>query len=165
MTEGRLAVLGAIAACEGVRRLSTVANEWLDGTIPSVKGDANMADINDVMADVQDGMDVYGSDGDKLGSVGDVNIGTRPGMAATSESTTEERSYFQIRRGFLGLGNDLWMPADAVEKVSDDGVVLRYTKDEAERRAWGTEPTTPQPGDDDSPGLLDLDTNRGDTER
>jgi sporulation protein YlmC with PRC-barrel domain len=113
-----------------------------------------MANINELMERVREGMDVYSSDGEKIGEVGDVNIGTRPGQMVTSESVTEERSYFQVTRGFLGLGDDLWLPGQAIARVSDDAVTLKYSSDEAPRRAWTSEPVPP--GADRDPGLFDL---------
>ena len=114
-----------------------------------------MSNLNQTINQVREGMDVYGSDGEKIGEVGDVNIGTAAG-SVTSTTTSEERSYFQVRRGFLGLGDDLWIPAEEIAEVGGDGVTIRATADEAGRRGWNTEPVTPEPGSAGGDGFADL---------
>jgi sporulation protein YlmC with PRC-barrel domain len=114
-----------------------------------------MSNPNQPINQVREGMDVYGSDGGKIGEVGDVNIGTASGTV-TSTTTSEEQSYFRVRRGFLGLGDDLWIPAEEIAEVGGDRVTIRATSDEASRRGWGTEPTTPEAGSTGADGLADL---------
>lgn len=121
-----------------------------------MKEDTGMSTINEVMAQIVEGMDVFSSDGQKLGEVGAVNIGTRPSQMVTSESTTEERSFFQVRSGFLGLGEDLWVPGAAIQQVDDTQVILRYTREEANLQGWASRPTTPEPGADYDGGLFGL---------
>ena len=109
-----------------------------------------MSNVNELIGQVRSDMDVYGSDGKKIGSVGEVNIGTHVGETH-GQSVTEERSFFQVKRGFLGTGNDLYIPADQIQEVSDDRVVLASASDAVE--AWSTRPTTPEPGGTDDADL------------
>lgn len=115
-----------------------------------------MTNINELMEQVREGMDVYGSDGEKIGEVGDVNIGTRPAQMVTSESTTEERSYFQVTKGFLGLSDEMWIPAKAIAQVTEESVTLRYTSEEVTQHGGGAEPVTPERGSDGGFGFMDL---------
>ncbi len=96
------------------------------------------------MAQVHEGMDVYCSDGEKVGSVGDINIGTT--AEVTSTTVAEEQNFLQIKRGFLGLGNDLWVAGNDVQDVSEDRVTLRCSKDELATIAHDDMPTTPGQG-------------------
>ncbi|MDQ3855560.1 MAG: DUF2171 domain-containing protein [Chloroflexota bacterium] len=101
-----------------------------------------MSNANDLIQQVQEGMDVYCSDGKKLGEVGDLNLGLATESGAT-QAVTEERSYFQVRRGFLGLGNDLYIPAEEIQGVTDDRVTLNCTSDPDSLQAWEQPPRTP----------------------
>jgi len=103
-----------------------------------------MSNVDNIMSQVREGMDVYCSDGEKVGDVGDVNIGTT--TEVTSTTVTEEQSFLQIKRGFLGLGNDLWVAAGEVQDVSEDRVTLRCSKDELSTIAHDEMPTTPGQG-------------------
>lgn len=115
-----------------------------------------MSNIGELMGQVHDGMDVVGSDGKKIGEVGRVNIGITPGQAVTSETTTGERSYFQVTRGVLGLGDDLWLPAESIADVNEKSLTLRFPSGEAGDHGWDTPPVTPEPGQDRGQGFFDL---------
>ena len=104
-----------------------------------------MSNVSELMHQVREGMHVYYLDGQKLGEVGEVNIGTHIGEPL-GQSVTEERSFFQVRRGPLGLGSDLYVPAEQVQGVSDDRITLSCSSDEVVTEAWGTRPSTPEPG-------------------
>ncbi len=109
-----------------------------------------MSNVNNLMAQVHEDMDVYCSDGEKVGSVGDVNIGTT--SEVTSTTVAEEQNFLQIKRGFLGLGNDLWVAGSDVQDISDDRVTLRCSKDELATIAHDNMPTTPGQGGGDTGG-------------
>ncbi len=113
-----------------------------------------MLSVNELMVQVREGMDVYSSDGEKLGRVGDINIGTSDGQPIAQ--STEERSYFQVTRGFLGLAGELWVPGEAIAGVEDGGVTLRCTHEEVGQQAWGSKPVTPGPGTRAGTSFLDL---------
>ena len=108
---------------------------------------------NDPTTLIREGMDVYSSDGEKLGTVGDVNIGTVTGEIH-GQTVEDERSSFQVKRGGLFGGDDLWLPADAVDSVDADRITLRLSKDEVGRAGWSDQPTAPQPGGDRDTGIL-----------
>lgn len=105
-----------------------------------------MANTNDPIVQVHEDMDVYCSDGEKIGKVGDVNIGTLGSGEVTGTSVAEEQSYFQVKRGFLGLGDDLYFTADHVQQVTDDRVTLSCTSTDAESVASTDPPVAPGPG-------------------
>lgn len=63
---------------------------------------------------VRTGIDVYGSDGEKIGTVADAS------------------NYFVIERGYL-FTTDLFVPASAIAAVLDDRLELNLTKEQIER--------------------------------
>lgn len=72
---------------------------------------------------LQPGMDVYASDGDKVGTI--VNV--------TDDTITVEKGFF--------FPSDHVIPVTAIEGVGDDGrVYLRITKDAALNQEWDTTP-------------------------
>lgn len=70
------------------------------------------------------GDDVLGLNGDKIGSVSDV-----------------EPNYLHVSTGFLGLGQDLYIPFDSVTRVQGHDIYLDVTKDEVDNRGWTQKPT------------------------
>lgn len=102
-------------------------------------------DSNTLVSQIHEDMDVYCSDGDKIGTVGTVHIGTTQGDV-TGNTTSDERSYVQVTRGgIFGIGgDDLWVPADEVQEVSDDRVTLKCTGGDV--TAYSSLPIAPQPG-------------------
>ncbi len=107
-----------------------------------------MSNSNDPVTQVREGMDVYGSDGEKIGEVGDVHIGILGEGQVTGTTESDERSYFQIKQGgVLGIGgSEVYVPAELVQQVSDDRVTLNRTSDELSSGAYSEVPTAPQPG-------------------
>lgn len=71
---------------------------------------------------VREGMDVFGSDGEKLGSVDRV-----------------EGSYLVASKGFF-FPTDYYIPTSAVSTVDGDQVYLNVTKDDALNQGWDTQP-------------------------
>ena len=72
---------------------------------------------------ITEGTDVYGSDGDKVGSV----VAVQP-------------SYVVVEKGFF-FPTDYYIPTSAVASYDDGRVYLAVTKDEALNQGWDTEPT------------------------
>jgi uncharacterized protein (TIGR02271 family) len=70
----------------------------------------------------RDGMNVYGSDGDKVGEVDAV-----------------EPDYFVVRKGFF-FPEDHYIPRTAVANFDEENIYLSYTKDEVLSQNWTTEP-------------------------
>lgn len=70
----------------------------------------------------QNGMDVIGADGEKVGEIDGV-----------------ERDYFVVRKGFF-FPQDHYIPMTAVSSFDDNGVYLNVTKDEALEQEWSQEP-------------------------
>ncbi len=100
----------------------------------------------DVMAEslnpferIRAGMEVYGCQGEKIGSVGDVHFGSDI-AGAVSVADPEERSYFEVKSGPLGLGKHLWFEPRDLQDVGKKRVTLKYTKEEATERGQAGRP-------------------------
>jgi len=76
------------------------------------------------MSEVQVGSDVYGSDGDKVGSVAEV-----------------QSTYLVVEKGFF-FPTDYYIPVSAISQVQDGQVVLNVPKDTALHSGWDTIPDT-----------------------
>ena len=88
---------------------------------------------------VREGMEVYGCQGEKIGSVGDVHVGS-DFAGAVGVADAEECGYFEVRSGPLGLGKHLWFEARDVQDVGKKRVTLKYTKEEATEHGKGDRP-------------------------
>lgn len=75
-------------------------------------------------AQVQVGDDVYGSDGDKVGTVAEV-----------------QPTYLVVEKGFF-FPTDYYIPVSAITQVGDRQVVLNVSKDAALHSGWETIPDT-----------------------
>ncbi len=80
----------------------------------SSSGYANQINVGD---------DVYGSDGDKVGTVAEV-----------------QQDYIVVEKGFF-FPTDYYIPMSAVASYDDGRVYLSVTKDQALNQGWGSEPT------------------------
>ena len=80
---------------------------------------------NTYASQIQTGTDVYGSDGEKIGSIAGV-----------------ADNYFVIEKGFI-FTTDIYVPMSAVASADSDRVTLSMTKDQVENEDW-----TNQPSDD-----------------
>ncbi len=77
---------------------------------------------NPNVSQVETGTDVYGSDGEKIGSVAGVADG-----------------HFVVKKGFI-LTTDIYVPMSALAGVEDGRVMLTMTKDQIENADWSNEP-------------------------
>ena len=73
---------------------------------------------------IQVGSDVYGSDGDKVGTVAEV-----------------QPTYLVVEKGFF-FPTDYYIPMSAITQVQDGQVVLNVSKDTALHSGWETIPET-----------------------
>lgn len=91
------------------------------------------------------GMDVFGNDGEKVGSVAGV-----------------EGDYMVVSKGFF-FPTDYYIPASAIQSADDDGVYLNVTRDDALNQGWDTVPeagsTTASGTDQATAAQGTLDTN------
>jgi uncharacterized protein (TIGR02271 family) len=82
--------------------------------------------FNDEMTDrtwiVEPGWDVYGSDGEKIGNVAEV-----------------ETEYFRVEKGLI-FKSDFYVPATAITDSSDGMVYINATKDRVEDMGWDQPP-------------------------
>lgn len=101
-----------------------------------------MSYANDPLDQVLEGMQVVGSDGNRLGVVAELTIGLEV-VEGEGQLAAEERGYFRLRRE--GDAPPLYVPGDAIQDVAPDRVTLRYANgDDAleslrERPASGAE--------------------------
>jgi len=72
---------------------------------------------------IADGMSVYGSDGDKVGTI--VSVGP---------------SYVVVEKGFF-FPTDYYIPFSAIASQTENGVYLNVTKDAALNQGWDVVPT------------------------
>lgn len=83
---------------------------------------------------LEENMDVYGSNGEKVGDVGKVVVG----------GETREPRFFVIEKGLL-FKDDYLIPREAVTNVDDKGVHIKLTKDQVERLPkYEGRPPTPE---------------------
>jgi len=96
--------------------------------------------MDDERGAIQPGMEVFGSDGEKIGEVFDVLPG-----------------WFVVTKGFV-FPTDHYIPVAAVANIDADGrISLAFTKDEALEQGWGTDPA----GTDGDAAELDPGPNSG----
>lgn len=79
--------------------------------------------------DIQEGWDVYSSDGKKIGDVHEIHRG----MGA-------EPGYFVVEKGLL-FTKDLYIPFTAVSRVEQDCVYVNCVSDQCDRMGWEKPPT------------------------
>jgi len=75
------------------------------------------------MRRIQQGWNVYGIDGGKVGDVSEVGT-----------------NYVLVQKGWL-FTRDIYIPLSAIASVEDDGVLLNLSKDQIETMDWDTVPT------------------------
>jgi len=80
---------------------------------------------------IERGTNVYGSDGEKVGDVSEV-----------------QNDYFVIEKGFI-FTTDLYIPTSMVHSQDADGLHLSLSKDEIEKGDWSSVPVL---SDQDAPG-------------
>ncbi|MBA2362410.1 MAG: DUF2171 domain-containing protein [Chloroflexia bacterium] len=88
---------------------------------------------------IQNGWDVYGSDGDKIGDVG--NLGP---------------NYVLVMKGFL-FTKDIYIPTSAITGIEHDRVYLNIAKDQVDSMGWDQAQT------DDTSSRMMADTTSGTT--
>ncbi|MGD9710986.1 MAG: DUF2171 domain-containing protein [Thermomicrobiales bacterium] len=71
---------------------------------------------------LQQGAQVFGVDGDKMGKV-----------------KTWDEHHLVVEKGLI-FSTDYWVPFSAVEHYTEDEVFLKVTKDEALNSGWDSEP-------------------------
>ncbi|MBA2362406.1 MAG: DUF2382 domain-containing protein [Chloroflexia bacterium] len=73
---------------------------------------------------IQNGWDVYGSDGDKIGDVSDLGP-----------------NYVLVTKGFL-FTKDIYIPTSAITGIENDRVYLNIAKDQVDSMGWDQAPTS-----------------------
>jgi len=77
--------------------------------------------------EIDHGWDVFGSDGEKVGDVADV-----------------QNNYITVSKGFI-FKTDMYIPVSAISNVEHDRVYLSTTKHEIERQGWDRLPDSNEP--------------------
>jgi hypothetical protein len=77
------------------------------------------------------GMDVCDVSGEKIGTV--ANVHQRTGPAGHDR-------VLEVKTGFLGLGEHLYVPLSAVHDMTEGCIFLALAKDAAEAQAWRARP-------------------------
>jgi uncharacterized protein (TIGR02271 family) len=74
------------------------------------------------LSSVRAGWDVYGSDGEKIGDVGDVGS-----------------NYLMVTKGFL-FTKDIYIPTSAIKSIDQDRVYINVAKDQIDSMGWDQAP-------------------------
>jgi hypothetical protein len=102
------------------------------------KGDHTMHER--IFATIREHMDVYDVDGDKVGTIGKIYQPAAVNSTSSTFAAPASRPYLKVDTGFLGLGKDLYIPADDISDVSGDRVMLAIHKDTLDARGWDQKP-------------------------
>jgi len=86
---------------------------------------------------LSNGMDVYDSSGDKIGTVDDVYDSAQAG-----EKSSSGGGYLRVPTGFLGLGREHHIPFSAIRSVEGDHINLSVTKNKLDDLGYGESPTS-----------------------
>ena len=101
---------------------------------------------NRFAAVLSEGMEVRDINGDKVGKIGQIYrpVGAVAPSTAIPSGSTEPASlsdqYLKVDTGFLGIGEDLYIPTSAVSDVIGNHVVLNVDKDQVDTRGWDRPP-------------------------
>ncbi len=95
--------------------------------------------IENMIARVRKGMEVHSADGQSLGKVADVWVGTDP--TATNPRCDEDVcSRLEVQRGGLFKRTTLYVPYSAIANVSADHVLLNLDAATVQERPWNQKP-------------------------
>jgi len=97
-------------------------------------------DIEGRQFNISEGTDVYGSDGEKVGSV----VAVQP-------------NYVVVEKGFF-FPTDYYIPTSSIASEDEGRVYLSVTKDQALNQGWDTEPTGGYATETVTTGTADLGT-------
>jgi sporulation protein YlmC with PRC-barrel domain len=92
------------------------------------------------IASIREHMDVYDINGDKVGTVGKIYQPAAVNSASSTFAEPTGRSYLKVDTGFMGLGKDLYIPADAISDVMADRVTIAMHKDTLDAKGWDHKP-------------------------
>ena len=86
----------------------------------------NQATVNPGNWPIEDGMPVYATDGDKLGTV---------------RNYDPQADYLDVQKGWL-FTKDFFVPLSAITQVTGEGIILRLTKERLEDEQYAFAPET-----------------------
>jgi uncharacterized protein (TIGR02271 family) len=90
---------------------------------------------HNIASQVTDGMDVFDSNDDKIGTVHEVYD------ASAAERSSSGGGYLRVPTGFLGLGTEHHIPFSAIRDVREDRIYLSVAKDRLNDMGYDATPT------------------------
>jgi hypothetical protein len=97
------------------------------------------------LARIRTGIRVDDRTGDRIGTTGKVYAAVVAGAGACYGSWAREppsiECWLRVDTGFLGLGQELYVPGGAVASVDDERVRLKVERDDLESFGWDRRPT------------------------
>jgi len=91
------------------------------------------------------GLPVCDVRGEEIGTLAHVHGHEPPRESAEAEDPTVTfapvgEKVLEVKTGFLGLGKHLYVPAHAIEMVTDDEVIVGRPREELQAEEWRTRP-------------------------
>jgi uncharacterized protein (TIGR02271 family) len=88
-----------------------------------------------ISSQVTDGMEVFDSNDDKIGTVHEVYD------ASAAERSSSGGGYLRVPTGFLGLGTEHHIPFSAIHEVREDRIYLNIVKDRLNEMGYDAAPS------------------------
>jgi hypothetical protein len=88
---------------------------------------------------IASGMDVCDANGDKIGTVARVHQTAAVG-AGTGVTDERPTSIVEVKTGIFGLGKHLYVPASAVQDLTEGCLFLSASKDAIDGLGWDNRP-------------------------
>jgi hypothetical protein len=89
---------------------------------------------------LREDMDVIDANGDKVGTIGRIYQPAAVPSTTSTVANPASQAYMKVDTGFLGLGKDLYIPADVISDVTADRVFLNMDKDHFDAMGWDHKP-------------------------
>jgi hypothetical protein len=86
---------------------------------------------------VAPGMDVCDANGDKIGTVARMH---QPAMVGGGSGGAGEGSIIEVKTGILGLGKHLYIPASAIQDLTEGCLFISASKDALDGLGWHNRP-------------------------
>jgi hypothetical protein len=86
------------------------------------------------------GLPVSDVRGDRIGTLAHVYGRVAEKDARGPSGTTMSEKVVEVRTGLLGLGRHLYVPAQAIETVTDDQVILDRPREDLDAPDWSSRP-------------------------
>ncbi len=87
------------------------------------------------------GMDVCDQDGNKIGTVAQVYRYDLALVSGAQGNRLPHEEIVEVKTGFLGLGQHLYVPISAVQDVTTGCVFLSHSREDIEDMGWQDKPS------------------------